>query len=132
MAFRFEFDVRNKILLARFDGRLTDELMVEGYRAVRRYSTATDAAAGILDSSATTEFAVSAAFVRRLANEDPAMPNATSRPRIIVAPAAVGFGLARMFQITGEEKRPLLTVVHTLEEALVALGAQSPRFEPLD
>lgn len=59
------------------------------------------------------------------------MPDAT-RPRIIVAPTTIGFGLARMFQILGESTRPLLTVVRTVDEALAALGVQSPHFEPLE
>ena len=60
------------------------------------------------------------------------MPNATRRPRIMVAPATVGFGLARMFQLMGERTRPLLKVVCTLDEALAALGVKSPRFERLE
>ena len=132
MGFRFEFDLENKILLARFEGQLTDESLVEFYRAIRRYSTATDANAGILDFSLVTKFAVSAARVRQLADEEPAMPNATTRPRIIVVPSTAGFGLARMFQIMGEQTRPLLEAVHTLDEALAALGVQSQHFEPLD
>src|SRR5580700_9643783 len=107
MGFRFEFDPGNKILLARFEGRLTDESVEESYRAIRRYSTATDASAGIWDYSSVTEFAMSSALIRQLADEEPAMPNATTRPRIIVVPATAGFGLARMFQIMGEQKRPL-------------------------
>ena len=122
----------NKLLLARFEGRLTDEACIEFYRAIRRYSTATDASAGIWDFSSVTEFAMSSGFIRQLAEQEPAMPNATMRPRIVVAPATVGFGLARMFQLVGERTRPLLKVVHTLDEALAALGIQSPQFEPLD
>ena len=132
MGFRFEFDSLNKLLLARFEGRLTDEAGIEFYRAIRRYSTATDASAGIWDYSSVTEFAISSGFIRQLAEQEPAMPNATMRPRIMVAPATVGFGLARMFQLMGERTRPLLKVVHTLDEALAALGIQSPHFEPLD
>src|ERR1700732_944127 len=108
MAFRFEFDSENKILLARFEGRLTDESLATFLRAIREYSTATDASAGIGDYSAVTEFAVSSGFIRQVAEQEPAMPDARRRPRIIIAPATVGFGLARMFQIMGERKNPLL------------------------
>ncbi len=58
------------------------------------------------------------------------MADAT-RPRIIVAPGAVAFGLSRMFQMLGESTRPLLEVVRTMDEALTALGIQSAHFEPL-
>jgi hypothetical protein len=96
---------------------------------MRKQSTATDPRAGIVDLSSVTEVALSAAFLREIAKQEPAMVDAT-RPRIIVAPTAVVFGLARMFQMLGESTRPLLEVVRTLDEALAALGIQSPGFEP--
>jgi hypothetical protein len=85
---------------------------------------------GIWDLSCVTEFAVSNEFIRQLANQEPAMADATSRPRIIVAPDTVGFGLSRMFQLMGESTRPLLNVVRTMGEALAALNIQSPHFQP--
>lgn len=131
MGFRFEFDPANKILLARFEGQLTAESLAEFYKAVREHSTATDANAGIMDLSSVTGFPVSSEFIRQLARREPAMPDAT-RPRIIVAPQAHVFGLARMFQIVGEATRPRLAVVRTLDEALLALGVQSPHFGPIE
>jgi hypothetical protein len=130
--FRFEFDPGNRILLTRPEGELTDESLAELYQAIRRYSTATDASMGIWDLSSVTKFAVSSAMIRRLASQEPAMPDATRRPRIVVVPNTVGFGLSRMFQILGESTRPQLNVVHTLDEALVTLGIQSTHFEPLE
>lgn len=132
MGYRFEFDQENKILLARCEGRLTEESLSELTDAIRKYSIATDARAGIWDLSGVTEFAVSSAFVRELADREPAMPEANLRPRFIVAPNSLEFGLSRMFQIAGGSKRPLLRVVRTLDEALAALGHQSPHFEPLE
>jgi hypothetical protein len=131
MGFRFEFDPVNKILLARSEGRLTDESLAELYQAIRKYATVTDARAGIWDLSSVSEFAVTSEFVRELAGQEPAMPDANNRPRFIVAPNTLEFGLSRMFQILGESTRPLLKVVHTLDEALAALGTPSPHFEPL-
>src|SRR5712692_7035780 len=76
MGFRFEFDPVNKILLALSEGRLTDESLGELYVAIRKYSTTTDARAGIWDLSSITEFAVTSDFVRKLAEKEPAMPDA--------------------------------------------------------
>jgi hypothetical protein len=132
MGFRFEFDPGNRILLMRLEGRLTDELLAECYEAIRKYSTTTDARIGIWDLSSVTEFAVSNEFVRQLASQEPAMPDVARRPRIICVAGTVGFGLARMFQIMGEPTRPLLKVVHNLDEALATLGVQSPHFGPLE
>ena len=132
MRIRFEFDPGNKILLTRPEGELTDESLVEVYQAIRRYSTATDASMGIMDLSSVTKFAVSSVMIRRLASQEPAMPDATRRPRIVVVPNTVGFGLSRMYQILAEPTRSQLKVVHTLDEAFATLGIQSPHFEPLE
>jgi hypothetical protein len=48
----------------------------------------------------------------------------------IVAPQIHVFGLCRMFQILEEGKLPLLQIVHTLDEAFVAMGIKPPHFEP--
>jgi hypothetical protein len=132
MSHRFEFDPVNKILLLRLDGRQTDESLAGCYRAIREYSAATDASAGIWDFSSITEFAVSTEFIRQLARQEPAMPNATMRPRILVIPRTAVFGLGRMFQILGEQSRPLLQVVRTMDEAFAALRVPPPHFEPLE
>ena len=131
MVFRFEFDVTNQILLGRFEGQLTEESGLQFYSAIRKRGIATDARAGIWDFSSATENVASEA-IRRVAKQEPAMPDAINRPCFIIAPDAHLFALSRMFQISGEHKRPLLQVVRSLEEALRALGIQSPRFEPLD
>ncbi len=131
MPYRFEFDPVNRILLVRIEGRLTEELARGLYGAIRKYSVATDARAGIWDFSFVTEVALSAEFIRHLASQEPAMPDAT-HPRFMVASTAVAFGLSRMFQILGGSTRPLLKVVHSVDEALAELGAQSPQFKALD
>jgi hypothetical protein len=48
MAFRFEFDPANKILLLRAEGRMTDELLGKLYPEVERYWAATHAGAPCL------------------------------------------------------------------------------------
>jgi hypothetical protein len=130
MALRFEFDPVNKILLGRLEGRLTDQLLAEAYETARKYAVATDASAGIWDTSSVTEFAVSAEFLRSLASREPIIADA-KRPRVIIAQKTVAFGLFRMFQLIGERTRPQLTIVHTMDEALAVIGIRSPQFEPL-
>jgi hypothetical protein len=84
---------------------------------------------GIFDLSAVTRFAVSSEFIRHLARQESAMPEATRRLRIIAVEGNVGFGLARMFQLTEEDARPMLQVVHTLDEALAARACNTlPNF----
>src|SRR5271163_4454483 len=105
MALRVEFDATNKILLLHFEEQLTDELIAEFYRAIEKHWTASDASMGIVDFSSVTKLALSSNLIRQLAKREPCMPDPTSRPRCIVAPRPHVFGLARMFQILGEDTR---------------------------
>jgi len=132
MAFRFEFDPVHKILLARFEGELTNESAEQYHDALGKNWRATEARAGIWDLSGVTNFAVASEFLRDLARRKPISPGLIDHPRFIVVPVTDGYGLMRMFQIAGESARPLLHVVRTVEEALKTLGAQSPRFESLE
>jgi len=119
-------------LLLRVEGQLSDELLAECYKAIRDLLCQDRCPPGFFDLSAVTQFAVSSEFVRQLAKREPAMPDASQRLRIIAVENTTGFGLARMFHIVGENARPMLQVVRTMHDALVALGVQSPHFEPLE
>jgi hypothetical protein len=132
MGFRFEFDPVNRILLARFEGQLTNESAAEYHDALGKNWRASDARAGIWDLSGVTEFALASDFLRSLAKRKPITPGLTDHPRCIVVPETAGYGLMRMFQIAGEPVRPNLHVVRTVGEALKTLGAQSPHFQPLE
>ena len=131
MGYAFEFNSVNKLLLLRFDGRLTDELYAEAYSAAQKHWAATDAKMGIVDFTPVTDFAASPQFLRQLVNREP-VGDAAKYPRVAVAPTTVQFGLARMFQTIGERTRPLLHVVRTIDEAFAILRVQSPRFDPLE
>jgi hypothetical protein len=131
MPYRFEFDPLNKILLLRVEGRLTEELFAEFYRAGQKHWAAHNAQMSIVDYTLVTKVAVSTDFLRRFAHREPA-GDVTARPRVIVAPTPLLFGLSRMFQMMGEGARPLLQTVHTLDEAFDALGVQSPHFDPVE
>jgi len=131
MGFRFECERVNKILLIRVEGRVTDELLAGSYRAAQKYAALMDASVSIMDCSSVTEFDVSTERIRQLANQEPVLLD-PKRPRFIIAPKTSVFGLARMFQTMGESTRPLLKVVHTLDEAFAALGIQSTHFEPFE
>jgi hypothetical protein len=129
-AYRFEFDPENKILLMRFEeSRITNELLGEVHRATGKYAIATDAYAVIADYSSVIQVEVSAGFIRQIALEEPTIPRAGERGRVVVARDDVVFGLVRIFQMVGEPKRPLFLVVRTLAEAFEALGVACPQFE---
>ncbi|MGO9368628.1 MAG: hypothetical protein ACLP0H_13430 [Terriglobales bacterium] len=128
---KFEWDSASQTLLMRFAGQLTAESLEESYRMIRKYTAATDAKAGIWDYSCISHVSVSGESVCSLAHQAQAMPDATKRVGIIVAPTEVGYGLARMFQIVGETSPARLIVERAMDTALTVLGLQSPHFEPL-
>jgi hypothetical protein len=69
--------------------------------------------------------------IHELAALPPADPIA-SRPRIIVAPSASVFILARMFQIAGRATRPGVHVVRKAPQALALLGVTIPHFKTFE
>jgi hypothetical protein len=131
MSYRFEFAPKDRVLRCSFDGLVTDESLKEYYGQVGKYVAHTKSRAGILDLSNVTSFEASLETVRSLARSSPAMVD-VSMPRFIVAPAPHVFGIARMFQELGEDSRPGLLVLRTLDDAYAVLGVKDPEFEPLD
>jgi hypothetical protein len=131
MSYSFEFAPKDRILRCSFDGRVTDESLLEYYEQVGKYVVHTEPRAGIVDFSNVTSFDASLETVRSLARSLPAMVD-VSLPRFIVAPAPHIFGIARMFQAMGEDSRPSLQVVRTLAEAYAALGVIDPKFVALE
>lgn len=129
MSYSLHFDPGNQIVLARFEGRVTDELLTEFQRIAARRIVATMGFRGtIVDFSEVTAFDVSRETVRMLAWEEPPDPD-TSRPRIMVAPQDHVYGLCRIFASHGEDTRPNLHVVRSLEHAYAILGMAKPGFE---
>ncbi|HXQ26895.1 MAG TPA: hypothetical protein VN822_10840 [Candidatus Acidoferrales bacterium] len=130
MPYHFEFDSANRIIRCWFEGPVGDENLKEYYRVAAKYFESLQPRAGIVDFSAATSFEVAPQTVRELAKLPPAMPH-PERPRFVIAPSAQIFGMARMFELQGQETRPNLHVVRTAEEAWAILGVQAPKFEPI-
>jgi hypothetical protein len=130
MAFKFEFDLENKIIRCQCDGVVTDETLKEYYAAISKYAGLNPTFSGICDMSEVTFIAVSAQTIRELAKLPPAVPN-PDIPRCIVAGSPAMFGMARMFEIEGGETRPNLHVVRSEREAFAILRVANPRFGPL-
>jgi hypothetical protein len=130
MPYYFEFDPENRIIRGRFEGRVTDELLKEYYGLAGEYFERTAARAGITDLSAVTSFEVSPQLIRELASSPPAIPD-RDFPRFVVAASPPIFGMARMFELGGQDTRPNLHVVRTMKEVCVILGVLDPKFEPI-
>jgi len=130
MPYYFEFDSVNRIVRGRFEGRITDELLREYYGLAGEYFERTGARSGITDFSEVTSFEVSPQFIRELAGSPPAILDQVL-PRFIVAPSPGIFGMARMFELAGQDTRPNLHVVRTMKEVCVILGITDTKFEPV-
>jgi hypothetical protein len=129
MGCSFEFDAVNNILRYSWEGRLTDEVLLQGDAAGRRLLASRPPCRGILDFSGITTVEASSATINRIASLPPAY--GFGQAVILVAPKDVIYGLSRMFVMLGEESRPKAYVVRTMEEAYRLLGVDSPQFSPV-
>jgi len=115
MSYQVDFDTNNRILRARFIGRVTDDELRDVYRFGQENVARFDPLSGITDFSEVTAVAFSPQTMRDLARIKPIMPDPT-RPVIFIAPAPDLFGMGRIFELEGAEARPNLHVVRTAEE----------------
>ena len=125
----FTFDAINNAVCWSLHGKVTDQIFSEDLRSVAALLSGTSPMSGIIDFSGVTSFEVSTQSIKKLADTEPILPAAV--PRVIVAPADHLYGLARMFSILSEHKRPNLFVVRSIDEAYQALKIASPQFRPL-
>lgn len=130
MSYHIDFDPTNRILRARFEGRVTDDELQEVYRFGQGHVTRFDPLSGITDFSGVRAVAFSSQTMRDLARSKPIMPD-PSRPVVFVAPSLDLFGMARMFELEGAETRPNLHVVRTAEETYKVLNVRDPQFAPV-
>lgn len=127
--FGFYFDPINKIFLLKFSGALDEGLLENSYREWMEHAKSLAPWTVIADFSEVTVLRVSGRFVRELAGRDPGVDPVL--PQFIVVSSDLAYSWARLFQGYGEKSRPRLRVVRSMNEALQAVKAQPPRFEPL-
>lgn len=127
----FEFDWEHRIVRARLSGRVTDNDLRDMYREGFKVNFQTEPTAGLLDVSEITSIEVSASTVRDLAKATP-IALKESLPRVVIAPSAETYILARLFEALGKATRPNLHVVRTEAEAFGIIGVKKPKFDPLD
>jgi len=130
MGFRFEFDPENKILITWIEGELTDDLIRKVDAGMRKRLVKTNPSVHIVECSFVSKFAMSSESVRHLARREPALKGNSCR-RFFVMPSTVGYGIARMFQISGEPHYDSMTILRSLDEVFSNLAITRTRFEPL-
>jgi hypothetical protein len=132
MGFAFEFDPIYQVLRSTFSGTVDDEDLLNHSRLGSLLVGALDPQFAIIDLSGSDVFEATIAGVRALAKLPPAMPK-IDRPRVIIAPTDLMFGMARVFEIEGEVTRPNLHVVRSPREAWAILGVdmEKAQFAPI-
>lgn len=131
MPYNFDFDLSNGILRCRLEGRVTDELLRNFFRAGAALARRTHPAAGVIDLSGVTTFEVSAQTLRELSKVPPVLTDSRLR-RVVIAGSPDVYGMMRMFELEGQEVRPDVHVVHSEQQAWAILGVENPQFQPVD
>ena len=124
------FDRKHQVLLITFGKLATQASALATYSAVERFVAAEGPCSIIADLSLLEKVEVPGPFVRSMAWMPLVIP--VGKQRVIVAPRAAVYGLARMFQLYRDAMSNDVHVVHTLEEAHTLLGLDSPDFETVD
>lgn len=122
-------DEAHRVLYVRFEGIVTDEVLLCRYEQVREWVAVHGHCSSISDFSDVTSFEVTSAGVRQLAAHAPLVPDEFLR--VVVAPQDVAFGMTRMFGIVGSETRNRVDVVRTVAEAHRVVGVESLHFHPI-
>ncbi len=113
------------------EGQVTEAEFVEYYREAGELAAQLQPRGGIVDFSQVTSFEVSSRAISDQAGQPPVLSD-PRLPRVVIAPSPSLFGIARMFQLRGEQTRPNFHVVHTHAEAWEILGLkQEPHFDPI-
>lgn len=130
MGFSFEFDAASNVLRCSWEGQVTDDMLRECEITASGLLASHPTRRGLDDFSRATRLDISSEIISQMAEMEPVF--GSEWMHVIVAPQDLAFGLARMFSILGEKKRPNLHVVRTLEEAYSLLGIIRPQFSPVN
>ena len=129
VGYRIEFDATHGMARILYEKDLTDSSLLEGFLSFAAFAEDRPLDGFIVDFSEVVEPSISAAGLRSISSRPPVAPG---KPRALVAPQDVMYGMCRMFQIhrDGTDSNPV-TVVRTLAEALEFLGVESYCFTPV-
>jgi len=123
------FDDLNQVLFIRFEGIVTDEILLGRYRRVREWVATHRYYSSISDFSEVASFEVTTEGVSLLAANAPLVPDGYMR--VVVAPQDEVFGMTRMFEALGNSTRSQVHIVRDLSVAYHLLGIMEPQFRQL-
>jgi hypothetical protein len=124
MPARYTIDTQQRLIWSSYDGALTDDVLLGHDERLREDPSFDPGYSHLADFTAAGDVSVTPDGLRKLAQLSPFAP--TIR-RAIVAPQAVVYGLARMFQVfnpraTAQNHR----IFATVPEASAWLGVERP------
>ena len=122
-------DEESRVLYIRFEGIVTDDVLLYRYQQVREWVAVHGYSSSISDFSEVTSFKVTSVGVKQLVAHSPLVPDEFLR--VVVAPQDIAFGMTRMFGILGSSTRSRVDAVHTLAEAYRLIGVESLDLSPV-
>ena len=105
---------------------VTDQVVLDVYRSVKRLAAQGGPYATLADCSQVEDLKLSAETIRSLALGVPAVP--AGRPRVVVVNRIVMYGLARMFESTRTSMGVQFHIVWSVDEAYAILGVGPESF----
>jgi hypothetical protein len=123
-----QFDSQRRVFRLAFRNDLTEASYLAGFATAIAFLKANSIEGAILDFSDIGDFGLSSSFIRMLVD----LPEITTRPRVVIAPQKVVFGMVRMFQLLRERNSTgYPALVESMPEALKLLGFDSLDFAPV-
>jgi hypothetical protein len=118
-------DEVNQVLFIRFEGVVTDQVLLARYQQARVWMASHGPISSVTDFTDVTSFEVTAQGVNLLAANSPLVPDGYLR--VVVAPQDEVFGMSRMFEMMGSLTRNRVDIVRTMAEAYALSGIKKPQ-----
>ena len=124
--YTIDLDPTHQVLRVTHGEVVTDQIALDGYRALGRLAAQGGPYALITDCSEVKELKLSADTARYLALAPPAVP--AGRPRIVVVNRVLMYGLTRMIASTRTAMGLQFYIVWSVDEAYAMLGISPEDF----
>ena len=131
MGYLFELDSGNNILRCSWEGRISDDHLLEGVSAALKLVASHPSRKVMDDYSGVTEFDVSSRTIERIASMQDAPLGRVDSMVVVIAPKDLLYGMARILSMVDVLKHPNVHVVRTIEQAYALLGLTSAQFSPI-
>ena len=119
-------DAKDRIIYSSFEGKLNDSDLLAHREVLKDHPDFDPEFSEVLDFSNVTELRVTVAFINSLAKSS-SLYSPESK-HAVVAPHDMTFGVARLYQMLAQDRRPNLAVVRSMAEARMFIGIEPQDF----